>query len=136
MEAVNKLVSLVEGELEECTNSLKPTVPEVKSTKGTGKDGKGTEARKEPCYFFNETEDGSNRGQHCSRYHRKLNPEEKKCYVCGSTKHLVDKCDRPKKRILHQPKELRRVIKENPEKESPKENKLVQDKELKFRQDQ
>ena len=69
----------------------------MKSTKGIGKHGKGREARKEPCYFFNETEDGCNRGQHCSRYHRRLNPEEKKCHVCGSTKHLADKRDRPKK---------------------------------------
>ena len=52
---------------------------------------------KEPCYFCNETEDGCNRGQHCSRYHRKLTQDEKKRYFCGSTKHLVDKCDRPKK---------------------------------------
>ena len=81
MKAVNKLVLLVEGELEECTNSLRPTVPEAKSTKGTGKDRKGKAARKEPCYFFNETEDGCNRGQHCLKYHRKLIPEEKKCYV-------------------------------------------------------
>ena len=78
MEAVNKLALLVEGELEECTNSSWLTVPEVKSTKSIGKDRKGKEARKEPCYFFNETEDGCNRGQHCSRYHRKLTQETKK----------------------------------------------------------
>ena len=40
MEAVNKLALLVEGELEECTNSSWSTVPEVKSTKGTGKYGR------------------------------------------------------------------------------------------------
>jgi hypothetical protein len=26
-----------------------------------------------------------------------LNPDEKKCHVCGSTKHIAEKCDRPKK---------------------------------------
>ena len=103
----------------------------MKSTKGTGKDGKGKEARKEPCYFFNETEDGCNRGQHCSRYRRKVNPEEKKCHVCGSTKHLVDKCDRPKKEVYQQ-RELRRMIKENLEKGSTKEDEEIQEKDLKF----
>jgi hypothetical protein len=95
--AVNKLVLLVEGELEECANSSWTTVSEVRSIKGKGKDGKGKEARKEPCYYFNEAEDGCNRGQHCTRYHRKLNQDEKKCYVCGSSKHMAGECDRPKK---------------------------------------
>ena len=26
-----------------------------------------------------------------------LKPEEKRCYVCGSTKHMAGECDRPKK---------------------------------------
>ena len=43
IEAVNKIALLIEGELEESTTSLKPTIPEVKSTKGKGKDGKGKE---------------------------------------------------------------------------------------------
>ena len=63
----------------------------MKSTKGAGKNGKGTEARKETCYFCNETEDGCNRGQHSSSYRRKFNPDEKKYHVCGSTKDLVAK---------------------------------------------
>ena len=41
-----------------------------------------------------------------------------------------------RKKILHQPRELRRATKENPEKESPKENDEIQEKELKFPQDQ
>ena len=45
IEAVNKLALLVEWELEESTTSLKPTVPEVKSTKGKGKKGKGKDSR-------------------------------------------------------------------------------------------
>ena len=109
IEAVNKIALLIEGELEESTTSLKPTVPEVKSTKGKGKDGKGKEGKgkeswKEPCYFFNEAEDGCNKGQQCTRYHRKLNPDEKKCQACGSTKHPTEKCDRPKKSDPSSPK--------------------------------
>jgi hypothetical protein len=26
-----------------------------------------------------------------------LKPEEKRCYVCGSSKHMATACDRPKK---------------------------------------
>ena len=26
-----------------------------------------------------------------------LKPEEKRCYVCGSTKHMANECDRPKR---------------------------------------
>ena len=52
---------------------------------------------KEPCHFFTETEDGCNKGQHCTRSHRILKLEEKRCYVCGSTKHMANVCDRPKK---------------------------------------
>ena len=40
------------------------------------------------------------------------------------------------KKILNQSRELRKVIKENPEKESTKENEEIQEKELKFPQDQ
>ena len=77
------------------------------ATKGTKeKDGKGQgrlerqrkdKGKSEPCYFFSETEDGCNRGQQCPRYHRTLKPEDKKCYVCGNTKHMVGECDRPKR---------------------------------------
>lgn len=97
-EAANKLALLVEGELEECVNSTWPTTPGVKSIKGTGKegkgkDGKGKDVSKESCYYFNEAEDGCNRGQRCSRHHRKLNHEEKKCYVCESSKDMVGQRD-------------------------------------------
>ena len=44
-----------------------------------------------------KTEDGCNKGQHCSRFHRVLKPEERRCHVCGSTKHMANVCDRPKK---------------------------------------
>jgi hypothetical protein len=46
--------------------------------------------------IFSETEDGCNKAQRCPRYHRILKPE-RKCYVCGSTKHMAGECDRPKK---------------------------------------
>ena len=26
-----------------------------------------------------------------------LKPEEKRCYVCGSTKHMAGECDKPKR---------------------------------------
>jgi hypothetical protein len=41
--------------------------------------------------------DAINKGQQCTRYHRTLKPEEKRCYVCGSSKHMANVCDRPKK---------------------------------------
>ena len=115
-EAVEKLAILLESELEELVSTLWSTAaPRVKSTRGTpeggkdgknpddskgkgGKDGKGKEKGKvEPCYFFSETEDGCNKGQQCPRYHRMLKPEGKRCYVCGSTKHMAGECDRPKR---------------------------------------
>ena len=72
----------------------------MKDGKGKGKDCKGKDGKgkqKEPCHYFAETEDGCNKGQQCTRYHRTLKPEEKRCYVCGSTKHMANVCDRPKK---------------------------------------
>ena len=64
-----------------------------KGKKGKGKDGKG----KEPCYHFTESEEGCRFGQQCTKYHRLLKPEERRCYICGSQKHLAGECDRPKK---------------------------------------
>jgi hypothetical protein len=60
-----------------------------KDGNGKGKDGKGRDKGKEPRYFFTETEEGCNKGQHCQRHHRLLKPEEKRCYVCGSKKHMA-----------------------------------------------
>jgi hypothetical protein len=116
-EAVNKLTLLLGGELEESVASTWSTItPKVKSIKGnpkgdkgkggkdgkgetgkSGKEGKGKDKSKDPCYFFTETEDGCNKGQLRTRYHRLLKPEEKRCYVCGSTKHMAGECDKPKK---------------------------------------
>jgi len=42
-------------------------------------------------------EEGCKFGGQCKGYHRKLNPEEGKCYVCGSVKHQAFECDRPKR---------------------------------------
>ena len=62
-----------------------------------GKDGKGIKGIVEPCYFYSETEEGCNKGQQCSRYRRTLKPEEKRCYTCGSAKHMAGERDSPKR---------------------------------------
>ena len=97
-EAVSQIALLLEGELEESVTATWTTVgPKIKSVEGNpkgdkgkdgkgtegdkgkgGKDGKGKDKSKEPCYYFAETEDGCNKGQHCSRYHRMLKPEERR----------------------------------------------------------
>ena len=78
----------------------------MKSVKGAtkgknGKDGKGNDSKGkngkdsaekvkvEPCYFFTESEDGCKNGQQCTKYHRMLKPEEKRCYACGGAKHMA-----------------------------------------------
>ena len=123
-EAVEKLALILEGELEQSVSSnITPKVKAVssepkgkgkdgkgkdgkgkdgkgkdgKGKDGKGKDGKGKDKSKDPCYFFTETEEGCKHGQQCARYHRMLKPEEKRRYVCGSTKHMANERDRPKK---------------------------------------
>jgi hypothetical protein len=112
-ETVSQIALRIEGEIEDSITGTWTTVgPKIKQIKGTpkgdkgkdgkgkGKDGKGKDGKgklKEPCHYFAETEDGRNKGQQRTRYHRTLKPEEKRCYVCGSTKHMANVCDRPKK---------------------------------------
>jgi hypothetical protein len=112
-EAVQKIALLIEGEIEDAIAGTWTQVsPKVKSMKengkgkdgkdgkGKGKDGKGKDGKgkqKEPCHYFAETEDRCNKGQPCTRYHRTLKPEEKRCYVCGNAQHMANVCDRPKK---------------------------------------
>ena len=112
-EAVEKLAPLLESELEDMVSTSWSAIgPKVKSMKGTpegknrkrwknndskgknGKDGKG-KGKVEPCYFFTETEEGCNKGQQRTRYHRMLKLEVKRRYVCGSTKHMAAECDKP-----------------------------------------
>jgi hypothetical protein len=114
-EGVEKLMTILEGELDDMVSQTWTTVtPKLKSIKGTpkgkvgkgkdgkgdgkGKAGKGKDGKgKDPCYHFTETEEGCKHGQHCWKYHRMLKPDEKRCYVCGSQKHMAGECDRPKK---------------------------------------
>jgi hypothetical protein len=66
---------------------------------GKGKDdpkGKGKKGKGEPCKYFS-LDEGCRFGQLCKAYHRLLKPEEGKCYVCGTTKHMAQDCDRPKR---------------------------------------
>ena len=108
-------MTILEGELDDMvTQTWTVVTPKVKSIKGTtkgkagkgkdgkgdgkGKAGKGKDGKgKDPCYHFTETEEGCKHGQHCWKYHRMLKPDEKRCYVCGSQKHMAGDCDRPKK---------------------------------------
>ena len=62
-----------------------------KGSDSKGKKGKGEKAKgkTEPCYFFTESEDGCKNGQQCTKYHRMLKPEEKRCYACGGAKHMA-----------------------------------------------
>ena len=121
-ENVESLTTLIEAELEDNLN-LNPTgTPKVKTLntnderKGKGKDGtkgkkgedpkgskgkdeskdKGKKGKSEPCRYFS-LEEGCRFGQQCKAYHRLLKPEEGKCYICGSTKHQAQECDRPKR---------------------------------------
>ena len=48
-------------------------------------------------YYFAEHDEGCKHGQQCTRYHKMLKPEERRCYVCGSKAHMAGECDRPKK---------------------------------------
>ena len=98
-EGVEKLTTIVEGELDDMvTQSWSVVPPRVKSINGTpkgkkGKDGKGDGKGKkgkgkdgkgiEPCYHFAETDEGCQLGQQCTKYHRTLKPEERRCYMCG-----------------------------------------------------
>ena len=112
-EGVDKLITIMEGELDDMvTQSWSVVPPRVKSIngspkgkkgkddkgngkgkKGKGKDGKG----KEPYYHFTESEEGCRFGQQRAKYHRLLKPEERRCYICGSQKHMAGECDKPKK---------------------------------------
>ena len=94
-----------------------------KNNDGKGKsekDGKGR-GKVEPCYFLTETDEGCNKGQQRTRYHRMLKPDEKKCYVCGSTRRVANECDKPKRKS-QQAREFQKAIKESLTKEKPKEN--------------
>ena len=108
-------MTILEGELDDMvTQTWTVVTPKVKSIKGTtkgkagkgkdgkgdgkGKAGKGKDGKgKDPCYHFTETEEGCKHGQRCWKYHHMLKPDEKRCYVCGSQKHMAGECDRPKK---------------------------------------
>ena len=97
-EGVEKLMTVIEGELDDMiTQSWSVVPPRVKSIKGTpkgkkgkdikgdgqGKTGKGKDGKgKKPCYHFAETEEGCKFGQQCLKYHRTLKPEERRCYIC------------------------------------------------------
>ena len=86
--------------------------------------GKGKKGKSEPCKYFS-LEEGCKFGQTCKAYHRMLKPEEGKCYVCGSTKHMAGECDRPK-RDPSNPKGTSKVDsskKGKPGKKSPMEEK-------------
>ena len=131
------------------STSWSTMIPKVKSVKGTpkggkggkdgknrddskgkgGKDGTGKEKGKlEPCYFFSETEDGCNNGQQCSRCRRMLKPEEKRRYICGSTKYMAGECDRPKREDSNG-KGSPKGDKESPTKEKPRERPETLEKE-------
>ena len=135
---MDKLITIIEKELEDMvTQSWSVVQPRVKSIngspkgkkgkddkgngkgkKGKGKDGKG----KEPRYQFTEAEDGCTFGQHCAKYHRLLKQEERRCYICGSQKHMAGECDKPKKDdspIKGSPKAIKaKTEKEKPQKEN------------------
>ena len=67
--------------------------------KGKSKDdakGKGKKGKREPCTYFS-SEEGCKFGQTRKGYHRMLKPDEYKCFVRGSAKHLASECERPKK---------------------------------------
>ena len=76
-ETVNQYALLIESELEDNTNQNcldkfpKTTTAKDRGSKGYGKDGKGKDRVKEPCYFFTETNEGCNKGQ--------IKPEEQRC---------------------------------------------------------
>ena len=59
------------------------------------------------CKFFHQ-EDGCRRGAACTWGHN-VEPGEKRCYVCGSTKHFAREC--PRKDIQKDPK-VQKVEKE------------------------
>ena len=88
-EVVNSMTTLLEAELEESVAASWSTITaKIKSVKGTpkghkgkggtkgngkgdegnGKGEKGKRELKETCWFFTESEDGCNKGQHCARY--------------------------------------------------------------------
>jgi hypothetical protein len=112
-EGVEKIMTIMEGELDDMVTQTWTVVPpKIKSIKGTtkgkkGKDGKGDGKGKagkgkdrkgrDPHYHFTETEEGCKHGQRCWKYRRMLKPDEKRCYVCGSQKHMAGECDKPKK---------------------------------------
>ena len=90
-EAVSQIALLIEGEIEDSITGTWTTVsPKIKQVKGNpkgkegkdgkgkGKEGKGKDGKgklKEPCHYFAETEDGCNKGQQRTSYHRTLKPE-------------------------------------------------------------
>jgi hypothetical protein len=110
-ESLEKFSLVLESELEDMVTASWQTVTvKVKTMKGTpkgkgkgkgkdgkGKDGKGKSGKTEECYYFAEHEEGCKHGQQCTRYHRMLKPEERRCYTCGSKTHMAGDCDRPKK---------------------------------------
>ena len=110
-ESLEKFAIVLESELEDMvTASWQTATAKVKTLKGTpkgkgkgkgkdgkGKDGKGKSGNTEEFYYFAEHDEGCKHGQQCTRYHRMLKPEERRCYVCGSKAHMAGECDRPKK---------------------------------------
>ena len=98
LRSIEQFAECLIAEMDQVSHLKKKTVqpqPKIKKFEEEGKpEGKKQEDEKKasPCKFF-LTEEGCRRGKNCRWSHDQKDPtDQKRCWICGSTKHFSGKC--------------------------------------------